>query len=164
MFKIYVDMDSVLCDFDKRYRELFGFISKEYSEWDRNNKADSKRWTQFVETRQFETLDWFEGGQSLISILNTLKYPKYILSSTGGQKYNKEVAEQKEVWLKNHNIDYPRFFVPGRKYKAEYADKNSILIDDTKEVIQYFNEAGGNGILHISLDRTLDQLSTLLNM
>ena len=43
--KIYLDMDGVLCDFEKRYKKLFD----ELPEYSRRNKEWSENWTTFVE-------------------------------------------------------------------------------------------------------------------
>jgi phosphoserine aminotransferase len=48
--------------------------------------------------------------------------------------------------------------VAGRKNKAGYATPNTILVDDTSDVIQAFNAAGGVGILHKEIGNTLMML------
>ena len=54
MKKLFVDMDGVLADFEKRYRALFGAEPGE----DRDVKF-SERWRYFVDDDNFETLDLF---------------------------------------------------------------------------------------------------------
>jgi len=73
------------------------------------------------------------------------------------------VTEQKKIWLKKQGLAYKPNIVPGRKHKAEYATPETILIDDTEDVISSFNKAGGIGILHTDVNITIERLETLLN-
>jgi hypothetical protein len=54
--------------------------------------------------------------------------------------------------------------VPGRRKKAEYAKPDTILIDDTPDVIESFVEAGGVGILHKDAVKTIEKLKQLLEI
>lgn len=157
--KLYLDMDGVLTNFEQRWAEIFGGPPEVV----RNRKNFSNEWPEFVAQRQFETLEWFPGGQKLLRYVRTLNAPIEILSSSGGQKFHEEVKEQKTVWLKKQGIAYKTNIVPGRKFKAEYAKPNVVLIDDTKQIIDSFNDAGGIGILHRDVNITIEKLETLLN-
>jgi hypothetical protein len=53
--------------------------------------------------------------------------------------------------------------VAGRKLKAEFATPDSILIDDTLDVIEAFNKAGGIGIHHKDVGNTIMLLNILLD-
>jgi phosphoglycolate phosphatase-like HAD superfamily hydrolase len=156
--KIYLDMDGVLCDFEKQYLKIFGKTAKEA----RDQKEFSPNWKRFVEGRNFEKLDWFPGGQELLSYVRSTKLPVEILSSSGGEKFHGEVTVQKIHWLKKHGIAYKANIVPGRKKKKEYATPHVILIDDTEDVIEDFNRAGGVGILHKDSGKTIETLKKLL--
>jgi hypothetical protein len=65
-------------------------------------------------------------------------------------------------WLRDHGIEYKANIVPGRKHKKEYATSETILIDDTPDVIEGFTEAGGHGILHKDVEETKVKLKELL--
>ena len=156
--KIYLDMDGVLCNFEKRYFELFN----EFPNSSRDRKNFSQNWTDFVLTKQFETLEIFPGAIELLRYVRRTEIPIEILTSSGGAKYHDLVAAQKDIWLKKQGLAYKRNVVSGRKLKADYATPNTILIDDTEDVITAFNKAGGIGILHKDIGKTLQTLDSLL--
>ena len=151
---IYLDMDGVLTDFDKKYRELFGSDPALV----RHNKARCNNWEAFVQGKHFEHLDWHSGGQELLRYLKTLKVNIEILSSSGGEKFHDEVTRQKLAWLKKHHINYKANIVAGRRLKADYANQNAILIDDTKDNVEQFYGAGGHGIYHTDVHKTIGEL------
>jgi hypothetical protein len=158
--KIYLDMDGVLCNFEKRYIERYG--TGPLGE-DRDRKEFSKNWHDFVLSGQFETLDWFAGGKELIEYVNSTGIRVEILSSSGGIPYHTEVRDQKIKWLCENGLNYAVNIVPGRKVKKYFSYEGNLLIDDTPDVIEAFNKGPGVGILHKDLDVTLETLEILLN-
>jgi hypothetical protein len=157
--KIYLDMDGVLCNFERRYFELY----KELPGSMRDRKEFNVHWHDFIATKQFETLDWYPGGKELYEFITSLGVPVEILSSSGGKTRHDEVKKQKKVWLKRNNINLPANIVPGRALKVDYAKPNTILIDDTEDVIGDFNGAGGIGILHTDAAKTIAIVKSLLD-
>lgn len=158
MKKVYFDMDGVLCNFEKRYEELFG-----ENPWkSRNNKHWSNNWVEFIESHQFESLQPMPGAFDMLAYVRNKDIPIEILTSSGSLrmdiKYHNLVADQKAIWLKKHGITYKINVVRNRKTKAEYAALDIILIDDTPDVIEAFDKAGGIGILH---NNSVDTLNTL---
>jgi len=157
--KIYLDMDGVLTNFEKRYFELFGVSPKGF----REDKEFGSNWKKLVEGNNFEKLEWFPGAQELIAFIEDKNIPIEILTSSGGEKYHDDVTTQKIKWCVEHDIHYPVNVVAGRKFKKDFASKEVVLIDDTDDVIESFNAAGGIGILHKNLEDTLTVLRSLLN-
>lgn len=160
--RIFVDMDGVLTDFDKRYFELFNMPSLYLREQGRH-KDYRKNWKHFVETKQFETLEMNEGAANLIVFLNSIKAEKAILSSTAGFEYYNEISEQKRNWLTKMGINWPYIFTPGKKFKKAFAASNTVLIDDTITNINDFNLAGGYGIMHTDANITIGLVKDWLN-
>ncbi len=153
-------MDGVLSDFTKRYKELWEINPDQNRE--RGEKRDQK-WDEFVDGNNFETLEWYPGGKELLKFVLSLDVPVEILSSSGGRRHHESVKKQKKIWLKKHYIDFKANIVPGRALKADYAKPNVILIDDTQDVIDDFNMAGGIGILHNDLSKTLKTLQSVID-
>jgi hypothetical protein len=157
--KLYLDMDGVLCNFEKRFTELYGKDAL----GSRDRKNFTTNWPNFIMDGNFENLEWFPGGKELLDFIqNETDWEVEILSSSGGEKFHSEVAAQKVVWLCNNGIPYKANIVPGRKHKTAYATPETILIDDTEDIIVNFNAAGGLGILHKDANETLAKLRTLL--
>jgi phosphoglycolate phosphatase-like HAD superfamily hydrolase len=150
MKNIYLDMDGVIADFDKRYEELFKITTKE-SERD-------KKWVQFfdkfIQDRHFATLDLMPEAIELMDYLKGTGIPITILSSTSSDKRDTAIRPQKMEWLGKHKIDFPVILVPGAHLKKDYATPNCILIDDTAKNIDGWRREGGIGILHESFFHT----------
>lgn len=149
MKTVFVDMDGVLTNFEKRYTEVVGIPPNEVGRH-REHKEFSKYWRMFIEAKGFEQLEWFPGGERLVEALRGLRARKCILSSSGGMTHHSNVMGQKINWLQGHGLgDWPVVIVPGRRYKAGFASSSCAMIDDTKDVIESFGARGGYGILHV---------------
>ena len=153
--KLYLDMDGVLCSFENRYLELFD----ESPGLSRDRKTFSSNWIKFIEGENFATLDWNPGGQELLAYVRTIPNIEIeMLTSSGGQRYHTEVTIQKTQWLCERGIEFKINTVPGRKLKAAYATSTTILVDDTPDVIDSFDAAGGISILHKDLIVTIAKI------
>ena len=141
---IYLDLDGVVADFVKRYKELYRMEPKEA---EKNKKFDSF-FDEFIGTNQFATLDLMPGAMEGIEFLRKCSVPTQILSSTANEKRYDAISKQKMIWLQTHGITFNPIFVPGKKLKQEYAAPDKIIIDDTESVIDQWRAAGGVGILH----------------
>lgn len=156
--KIYVDMDGVLCDFEKRYVERYGSLTdRERKHLFRDNFDD------FIATNQFATLDPMPDAFELVQFLNDLDIPKEILSSTAFEETYFDIAAQKLDWLKDHGISWKGTFVPGKKHKHVFATPDSVIIDDTSSVIEDWRNAGGIAIWHEYALSTISQLKCIMS-
>ena len=156
---IYLDMDGVLCDFDKQYIKVNGVPPSLKS---RDKKEHDEKWLNFINSKSFEKLDYYPGAKTLLKAISIIdddpNVNVEILSSAGGALHYDEVKAQKVKWLKDHNIPYKVNIVKHRSKKREYANTNTILIYDTDDVIAGFNSAGGREILHKNVIKTIEQL------
>ena len=141
---IYLDMDGVIADFVKRYKELYRMEPRDAEK----KKEFNKFFDEFIDTNQFATLDLMPGAMDAITFLRKASVPTQILSSTANEKRYDAISKQKMIWLQTHGITFNPIFVPGKKHKYKYATPDSIIIDDTESVIDDWKKAGGIGILH----------------
>jgi hypothetical protein len=160
--KIYLDMDGVICNFNDAYKRFFGTLPEQ------DTKANNfnKRFDSVIENKIFATLDMMEGATVLIHTLEQLYtdygIPTEILSSTSSQKRHEAVKEQKEEWLKTHDIKFKQNFVPGKSLKYKFAEPTALIIDDTVSVIDDWRRHGGQAIWHNNVPATLAMLKVWL--
>jgi hypothetical protein len=157
MITLYLDMDGVLCNFDKAYRVYDP------------QKSDRKRFRQAVMNYHiFEDLEFMPDTLQLMNHVSKLvDIDVQILTSMGtfDAVQGNAAKYQKLHWLKKNNIPYKANFVRCKEEKANYATEKSILIDDSIGCITPFNRANGHGILHTSSAQTITLLdSTILNI
>ena len=159
MKTIYCDMDGVLSNFTQRYIDLFNETPTETL---REKKMFSPNWHSFIDNNNFATLDEWPGSKKLIHYLTNLHLSKTcevkILTSTGGKDRHEDVERQKIKWLNDKEIIFHPICVAGRRFKKDYANSNSIIIDDTWDVIESFTKAGGFAIHHIDVNDTISIL------
>lgn len=155
---IFVDMDGVLSDFEKRYLDLFNESPIATRDRKHERGAYGRNWQAFIDGENFATLDKFTGFETLVSFLNSLsKVNIKILTSSGGDDRHNDVARQKMEWTKKQGIDWPVVVVPGRRFKAAFANEKTFLIDDTVSNIEGFIASGGSAVLHTNVDDTIKE-------
>lgn len=151
---LYLDMDGVLCNFDK-----------EYSKYDPEKEDRKKFRSAVVDHKIFEKLEYMPDAIELLNHVSKLDgITIEILTSMGTHDpFQANSAKyQKLNWLKEKNIPYKANFVHSKVEKAAYATPTSILIDDSVGCIIPFNAKGGNGILHRTAAETNSILDTTL--
>jgi len=154
MIKLYLDMDGVLCNFEKAYHQLV------------SDNTDRKKFREAVITHKiFRELEFMPDTQELLNYVSTLKnIDVQILTSMGTHDpFQANAAkEQKLYWLEKNNIPYKPNFVHSKEEKANYATPTSILVDDSAGCIGPFERKGGHGILHTSAATTIPILSNTI--
>jgi FMN phosphatase YigB (HAD superfamily) len=150
-FKIYCDLDGVLVDFDKGYKELTGkdiagqFFSDSHF-WDPINTAGYNFWIN---------LEWMKDGKRLWKYIQ--KYSPEILSAPSRQP---ESRVAKHDWV-NRELPGVHLILRTAKHKKDFAGPKSILIDDRIDNINDWRAAGGIAIHHLNTKHTIDQLKSL---
>ena len=152
-YTIYCDMDGVLCDFEKRFKDLTGLSPNEFR--DKNGINEFWKVIDNDGVRFWVGMDWMPDGKQLYdyikpNLYSLLSSPSSINSSRLG----------KRLWVKN-KIPGTKLILAARKNKKDYAEENAILIDDLKPTIDEWNAKGGIGILHTSAESTIKQLKEL---
>ena len=161
---VYVDLDGVLCDFLKRFKELYGVEpERDYPSKNKAKDAYKQQFKDFIAGDNFTTLDPMPDYDLAMEFLRGIEndYDMKLLSSTAKPKYMEEVVRQKHLWLKNHDIHWPVILVPGKKLKQYYARPDSVLIDDTLSNIIEWRDRGGPAIWHSSWEETIKRFGEL---
>lgn len=165
MKTIYVDMDGVLTDFERRYFELFNETTRESRNGSRVRYLD--HWHKLIDADQFALLPQAKDFHELVNYLNGISEArKVILTSSGGFDRHSDVQMQKLRWLCSNSITWPAIVVPGRGYKAGFATSNSFIIDDTPDVSQSFIERGAAGVIHVDgqVQTTIESIENWLKL
>ena len=150
MITLYLDMDGVLCNFDKAYRAFDP------------QKEDRKKFRESVMSYKiFEDLEFMPDAQELLNYVSALENINIeILTSMGtyDEVQGTQAKYQKMHWLNKYNIPYKANFVRAKQEKANFAHDRAILVDDSSGCINPFNVKGGHGILHTKSSDTIQQI------
>jgi hypothetical protein len=171
-YTIFCDMDGVLVDFDKGYKDLTGMSTQHADAQGRN-----EFWSIFrqglkdsgeSEKNYWANLDWMPDGVALWNYIK--EYNPYVLTAPSvnfdlpdDQRYKAEYNESmqgKLDWVKRLP-NMRKIYFAAAKNKAKFAGPNKILIDDRKDTIDAWNANGGIGILHKNAADTIQQLEKL---
>ena len=157
MITLYLDMDGVLCNFEKSYHALPDVVAGEF---------DRKKFrSAVIDHKIFETLEPMPDARELLNHVSRLHGVKIeILTSMGTHDpfQGEQARGQKMRWLEKHNIPYRSNFVRSKEEKAKYATPTSILIDDSVGCVKPFIAKGGHAILHTSAKKTISELDSLI--
>lgn len=156
---IYLDFDGVLANFEGKAFELFG------NSW--KTEIDKPGWGMFAEyPNLYEILvpyhdakKLYQGCCTIIGDKNQVRgltaLPKRARDNFRG------AAKDKIDWAFKHiDPNFRTYFGPlaqDKQYHAKHP--HDVLIDDMKMNIDQWNAAGSFGILHTSVNDTLDKLS-----
>ena len=150
MITLYLDMDGVLCNFDKAYRAFDP------------QKEDRKKFRESVMTYKiFEDLEFMPDTQELLNYVCKLDGINIeILTSMGTYDaiQGNHARSQKLYWLNKYNIPYKANFVRSKQEKANYANERAILVDDSIGCITPFAAKGGHAIHHSKSSDTIQQI------
>lgn len=152
-YKIFCDMDGVLVDFNKGYKELTGTdldgtyqTSEEF--WAPINKSGKEFW---------ENLEWMSDGKKLWNYIE--EYYPIILSSPSRKGFGSR--EGKKNWVEREIPGTP-LILAYSFHKQKYSGPTNILIDDRESNIEEWRSKGGIGILHTSTEETIRELNDLM--
>ena len=161
-YKIYVDMDGVVANFEKRFEDLAGMGADEYKDkygikefW---NLIDEKHKVSF-----WRGIEPMVDAEKLIDFVSNYDYELLTAPSV-----KKQSVIGKSLWVKDKTgqlfPSLPKVNYKFAKDKHLIKPKLSefdILIDDRQDTIDRWNSAGGTGILHTSANNTITQLKKI---
>lgn len=155
--RVLVDMDGVVADFEKRVSDLFTVSIADMI----NNGSWQEVKEELCNSNFFFELE----EMPLVAILKKHIGKFEILTAVGN--YNTlGVVELKMLWLdkvfgQDHNI--PFHWVNKTHKKAEYAHKNTLLIDDRIKSTNPFENRGGQVILFNNEKEQITEIDNLLS-
>lgn len=142
--QLFVDMDGVLADFDRGFSKHFAITPGEYQEqW-----GETRFWASVVSTEGFfadlpvipgarEFMAWAEGLRPIIL--------------TGLPRSGDRPYREKSDWCRRCFPGVPLIGTASR-LKHLYCRKGDLLIDDRKDNVERWVEAGGKGFLFTGPD------------
>ena len=159
-YKIYVDMDGVVADFDKRFTDLSGMSPSEFE-----SKNGKNAFWDFIDVKH--KLAFWVGIPPMSDAQSLMDYvSKHDYEMLTAPSIKKESLMGKGLWIRNWANkglfpSKPKVNYKPAKNKHHFAAPNHILIDDKQSTIDSWNAAGGIGILHTSAGNTINQLKKL---
>lgn len=131
-YRLFVDMDGVLTDWESQYKASGGTPFKEHEDMDVSITDSYNFWY---------SMPWLAGGEELWSSIKHLN--PIVLSSPGSSTF---AHEGKQAWVRENLGESVQVILTPNK--DEYADSRSILIDDMEYNITPWVEKEGHGILY----------------
>jgi hypothetical protein len=161
-YKVYLDMDGVLADFDKRFEDIAGMKPKDFE-----NKYGRKAFWDLIDEENkvkfWVGIPTMPGAADLVNAVKDYDYELLTSPSAKKQSYLGKI-----LWVKNHTGDVfpskPRINFKKAKEKhlvKPQLSKTDILIDDREDTIGRWNAAGGTGIVYKNISQVLNDLGKL---
>jgi len=161
-YKIYLDMDGVVADFDQRFRDLSGMGPRDFE-----SKHGKNAFWDFIDEKHkvgfWVGIPPMEGASQLVDYVSKHDYVMLTAPSV-----KKQSRLGKALWIRNHTGDiFPSkptviFKAAKEKHKVKPSlTEKDILIDDKASTIDNWNAAGGTGILYTSANQAISELKKL---
>lgn len=152
---IYLDLDGVFADFEKKFQQVCGFKYHENPQlaWSMLDKIDNL----------FYTLEPLEGAKQMFDIIMDSGEEVKILTALplpSGKLVT--ASDDKKRWVAEFldpNIEV--ICATNWRHKKKYCTPGDILVDDMHRNVLEWSQVGGIGIVHTSTDSTLSTLRRL---
>jgi len=155
-WKIFVDLDGVLADFEKEFEKFDEGSIGNYMKT--HDSSDLWKLIKEEDPDYFINLDMKPDGKKLWNFIK--EYNPTVLTRIPHSMKN--ATNDKKEWVKKHLGTGLKVLTTTGK-KSKYIVDNGILIDDMDENIKDWEKAGGSGIKHTSAETTIKKLKKLLN-
>jgi len=165
-FRLYCDMDGVLCNFDEQFMSMLknrDYGGKHYrseelegisTPSDFESKFGGPEFWKFIDEicgkKFWAEMEFTPGGRELWSTIS--RYDATLLTAPSRNMISRI---GKRSWAKSHLVPSPQSIIfKYSAYKQEVAQEDvknglePILIDDRREIIDRWQDAGGIGIHH----------------
>ena len=160
-YKVYLDMDGVIADFDKRFEDLSGMKPREFE-----SKYGKNKFWEFIDEDNkisfWVGIPEMPGAKALVDAVKKYNYELLTAPSVKKQSYLGKI-----LWVRNHSDllgGKPRINFKKAKEKhlvKPQLEKTDILIDDREDTIGRWEAAGGTGIHYKNISQVLNDLSKL---
>ena len=161
-YYIYLDMDGVVANFDKRFEDLSGMMPQEYV----NKNGLNDFWDLIDEKHKvsfWRGIEVMPGADKLVKFVE--QYPFEMLTAPSVKKQS---VIGKSLWIKDKvgTLYSTKPKVTYRSAKQKHTvkpnlNKFDILIDDKPSTIDRWNAAGGTAIFYQSADQVINDLKEL---
>ena len=153
-YKIFSDMDGVLTDFDESFKKASdGIAPRDYEK-----KFGKDKFWELIDGNgvgYWVGMPYMSDGEQYWNYIKD--YDVELLSSPSRSSTSRL---GKRLWVRN-NMPGVKLTLAQASKKQNYANPDSILIDDRKSNIDQWISQGGIGILHTSASDTIQQLKKL---
>ena len=157
-YHYYLDLDGVLCAFEQAVKDLAiennlnpNTILNSDEKWKLINQRGVSFWAE---------MDWMPDGQKLWNLIKKLDPTVEILTAKPRLDYGISKAGKIE-WVKSHLGQTVKCNVCLSNDKQQWAEFDTILIDDKPSNIQSFTNKGGIGILYTTFPNLVKDLKAL---
>jgi hypothetical protein len=161
-YYIYLDMDGVVADFDKRFNDLSGMMPQDYV----NKNGLNDFWDLIDEKHKvsfWRGIELMPGAQKLVKYIE--QHPFEMLTAPS---IKKQSIIGKGLWVKDKigTLYSTKPKVTYRSAKQKHTVKPNltkfdILIDDKGSTIDRWSAAGGTAILYQNADQVINDLKKL---
>ena len=160
-YKVYLDMDGVVANFDKRFEDLSGMQPRDFEE----KYGKNKFWDFIDEDNKVSFwvgIPVMPGAAELVNAVKKYNYELLTAPSVKKQSYLGKI-----LWVRNHSDilgGKPRINFKKAKNKHQVKDNLSIkdiLIDDREDTIERWETAGGKGIHYKNAGQVINDLKKL---
>lgn len=161
---IYLDMDGVLADFDKRAFETFGHRFDAFP-------SSQAGWDAMQPHQDFylklePMVDAAELVEGTYTLAEKHGCTVGILTAVPKMARFPSCTEDKKVWLSQH---FPRLLEnfktgPYSQDKQKHCRPGDVLIDDRSINIEQWTSKGGKGIFHVAAEWSLARLKKYLEL
>lgn len=164
--KIYLDMDGVFCDFQKRFNELLIAKGEEPMGFEEHGLINgwSVTWKIIEDAgvNFWKNLKWTNDGKQLWSHLKSYNN-KEILTGLPRGLVGEYSKEGKLNWVRKNLSSNIKINCTFGKFKYKYVTNGEILIDDSERNCKAWEDAGGKAILHQNTEDTIIKLKELIS-
>ncbi len=153
---VYLDVDGVIADFDKRAQEVLGMPSRQFEA----AHGSEMFWSSLYESPDFfETFEPMEDAHELVDGVRALGFiPQFLTGCPRGGW----ATAQKLNWRDKFFPDVPMITCLSKE-KSIYCRPGDIIIDDWPQHRALWEAKGGHWILHTSAKQSLAELKDLLS-